>query len=384
VTARGVTARLVTARRLAAAALLLGMALRFGSALRDGELRDDEKLRYMPVAESLRRGEGFALEGRATAQCMPLWPLALAVLPRGIKPQLLNALFSSACLPLAWLLARRLAGPRVALLVLAALALDLDHAALAGSLLTEPLFTLLVLLFALAWANGRILRAAAACGLAALVRPEAALFPFAVALFGRRARPAGLLLAGVALAIAPWAVRNARTFGAFVPFTTSGGITLVAGMNPGEMSLPFRKMGQGRGPNWKESLAMAPSRDEVEDDRQLARQAIDYALSHPAPALTITAAKAVLLWSPLQRKVTSIVYAAAVLLAWWAMARGVRFAVPLVAPLLAVMTLVGLLFLAIPRYRAPYHPYLFLLAAAGIAREPQRGKLVETPGRSTS
>ncbi|MGQ0613325.1 MAG: hypothetical protein ACT4PV_06275 [Planctomycetaceae bacterium] len=377
------TARWLTSRRLAAAALLAGMALRFGAALRDDELRDDEKLRYVPVAESLRRGEGFALEGRATAQCMPLWPLALSVMPRGLEPRLLNALFSTACLPLAWLLAGRLAGTRVALAVLAALALDLDHVALAGSLLTEPLFTLLVLLFSLAWVEGRILRAAAVCGLAALVRPEAAIFPIALALFTRRWRPAGLVLAGVLLAVTPWAVRNARAFGAFVPFTTSGGITLVAGMNPGEMSLPFRKMGQGRGPNWKESLAMAPVRDEVEDDRQLARQAIDYALSHPGPALTITAAKAVLLWSPMQRKVTSIVYAAAVILAWWAMARGVRLALPLVAPLLTVMTLVGLLFLAIPRYRAPYHPYLFLLAAAGVVREPRRPDSVESPGRST-
>ena len=33
------------------------------------------------------------------------------------------------------------------------------------------------------------------------------------------------------------------------------------------------------------------------------------------------------------------------------------------------MTLVGLVFLAIPRYRAPYHAYVFLLAAAGVVRE---------------
>jgi hypothetical protein len=28
------------------------------------------------------------------------------------------------------------------------------------------------------------------------------------------------------------------------------------------------------------------------------------------------------------------------------------------------MTLVGAMFLAIPRYRAPYHPYIFILAAS--------------------
>ena len=85
-------------------------------------------------------------------------------------------------------------------------------------------------------------------------------------------------------------------------------------------------------------------------------------------ALTLTAAKAVLLWTPIQRKGTSAVYALAVLAAWWGLVRRVRFRPVLVAPMLCVMTLVGLTFLAIPRYRAPYHACVFLLAAGALDR----------------
>jgi hypothetical protein len=97
---------------------------------------------------------------------------------------------------------------------------------------------------------------------------------------------------------------------------------------------------------------------------------VRFAADHPGDALSITAAKAMLLWTPVQRKGNAAVYALATLLAWWAIVRGVRFKTPLVGPLLAVMTFVGLVFLAIPRYRAPYHPYVFLLAAAVLVREP--------------
>ena len=111
---------------------------------------------------------------------------------------------------------------------------------------------------------------------------------------------------------------------------------------------------------------------------------MQFAIAHPGDALSITAAKAMLLWTPVQRKGNAVVYALATLLAWWAIARGVRFRTPLVGPLLAVMTFVGLVFLAIPRYRAPYHPYVFMLAAAALVRAPslehgEHGESTEGP-----
>jgi len=310
-------------------------------------------------------------------QAMPLWPLVLAALPKGVDARYFAALLSLLALPLAFLLALRLAGPAVAILVLALMAFDLDQAVLAGSLLTEPLFTVLLLAFALAWTGGATLLAAIALGLAALTRPEAFLIPFAIALFAREWKRPLLLMAGVVLALCPWVVRNAVTFDTFLPFTTTGGITLNAGMNEVQARLPFRKRGQGRGKRFPHAVEMARNGTEIVLDRKYAGQAIAYARSHVPEALSITAAKAALLFTPLQRKGTSVIYALATLLCWWALlVRGVRFKVPLVGPLLAVMSLVGLVFLAIPRYHVPYHPYVFLLAAAAIAGRRRHSQAV--------
>jgi hypothetical protein len=347
--------------------LVVGGALRFYLAHDADELRDDERDRYLEIARHLREGQGFAIAGRPTAQAMPLWPLALYLWP--LKPHYLNALLSTLTLPLAWLLARRLAGPRAALAVLGLMAVDLDAAALGGSALTEPLFTVLLLSFALAWAYGYTLPAALALGLATVTRPEAFLVPFAVALFGRAWKRPAVLLAGVVLAVTPWVVRNAVTLGAFVPFTTMGGVTLRAGMNPGEESLSWRRKGQGRGMKFRPGVALAETGTEVAYSREMAGAAVDYARQNPGSALKITGAKAMLLWTPVQRKGKSAVYALAILLAWWAIVRRVRFRPPLVAPLLCIMTLVGLLFLAIPRYRVPYHAFVFVLASGGVVRE---------------
>ncbi|MEE8105048.1 MAG: hypothetical protein V3T86_05890 [Planctomycetota bacterium] len=354
-------------RRVWVALLLIGTVLRFGSAIRDDELRDDERSRYIPIAQSLSEGNGFAIGGTPTALSMPLWPIVLAALPDGLRAELLSALLSSLSLLLAWMLARRLANDRVALVVLAFMALDVDQISAAGTVLTEPLFGLLLLLFAVAWADRRIGLAGVALGLATLTRPEVFLLPGAIFLFDRSIRRAAILSGIVVLMLAPWWARNTRVFGEFVPFATTGGTTMAAGMNAGDEELSFRRKGQGRGRFWKEVHAEPKSGNEAADDKKYRNRAIDYALENPGQAALATAAKAVLLWTPVQRKGTSIVYALAVLLAWWAIVKRTKFSPPLVGPALLLLTLVGLMFVAIPRYRVPYHVFMFMLAATPVA-----------------
>jgi len=345
-----------------AAALLVALGLRLFLALDADELRDDERFRYGRIAANLRAGRGFTLEGQPTAQSMPLWPVALSMLPERIDPRLCTALLSACAVGLAWLLARRVAGARVAIVVALLMALDLDQAKLGATILTEPLFGVLLLALALAWTGGWTWAAAGLAGLATLTRPEAFLLPFAFAIVFREWKRPLVLLFGVAVAVTPWTLRNARELDAFVPFTTTGGITLNAGMNETEEGLAFRRKGQGRGKRFRHALVMARERTEVRDDRDLARQAIEYARTNPLEALELTAAKAMLTFTPVQRKITSVVYALAIVAFWWALlARRARWRD--VAPFLLVMAFVCLVFLAIPRYRAPYHAFVFLVAA---------------------
>lgn len=349
--------------------LAAALGLRVFFAWRAEELREDERYRYAEIAANLREGRGFAIQGNPTAQAMPLWPTVLSCLPGQVKPHYLAAGLSALAVLLAWLLAKAHLPPRAAFLVLAAMALDLDQAKLGGTILTEPLFTVLLLLFALAFTKGWTAAAAGLLGLAVLTRPEAFLVPLALAAFLREWKRPLALLAGVAAAVTPWAWRNAAEFGAFVPFTTTGGITLNAGMNETEAALPFREAGQGRGKRFREALVMARERTEVADDRELARQAVAYALEHPLEALRITAAKAVLTLTPVQRKGQSFVYALATLALWWGVLRRRPRPPSFVLALVAVMVFVCLAFLALPRYRAPYHAFLFLAVAPALARE---------------
>lgn len=352
--------------------IVLGAAVRFWCAAH-AEAHDDERFRYVEIARSLREGEGFSIAGKPTAQSMPLWPAMLSLLPAaGTQGRWLAAMLATLALPVAWLVGKRLAGPKAALLALALLAIDLDTARLGGTILTEPLFTLLLCLFALAWVNGRLLPAALALALAVLTRPEAVLLPFALALFGREWRRPFVLLFAIAIAVAPWAYRNERVFGVVVPFTTTGGIAFHSGMNEKELTLPFRKRGQGRAEKYRHSRDLAGQGIEVPYDREKREEAVAFAQQRPGDAALLTFGKLVQLWTPLQRKGTSFVYALAIVAAWWALGRRVRFTPTLVGPMLLVMTVVGMTFLALPRYRAPYHPYLFILVAGIPWRHPDR------------
>jgi len=346
---------------------VLGAALRFWFAATAGELRPDERDRYLPIARSLREGEGFAIAGKPTAQSMPLWPAVLSLLPAGEQGRWLAALFSTLALPVAWAVGRKLAEPKVALLALALLAVDLDQAVLGGSLLAEPLFTLLLCLFALAWVHGRVAWAALALAAAVLTRPEAALIPFALAVSCREWRRPLVLLAACVIAVASWARRNERVFGEFVPLTSTAGLAFHSGMNPGDLELPFRKRGQARSADVKEykhARDLAGQGIEVTYSREKMDEALSFARQQPVAAAGIVASKFLQLWTPLQRKGTSAVYALATLLAWWALWCRVRYRPALLGPMLVVMTIVGMAFLSIPRYRAPYDPYMFLLAAS--------------------
>jgi 4-amino-4-deoxy-L-arabinose transferase-like glycosyltransferase len=128
-----------------------------------------------------------------------------------------------------------------------------------GSLLPESLFALALLLALAASAEwvktprpARALGTGLLWGLAILTSPGAigmpllvaawSWFPLGLTLAGRdRLRQVALLLLGVALAVGPWALRNARELHAFVPVTTGVGRALLDANNPLAWNDPGRR-----------------------------------------------------------------------------------------------------------------------------------------------
>lgn len=270
---------------------------------------------YHLTATTLAQGHGYLspYAGHPTASWPPGYPLVLAVAYRvaGAVPStavVLNAMFGALTCLFVWRLGLRLAGERAAIVATALLAFFPSHILFAALVLSETLFTCLVVglmlvairlvqdddaraLVWLAWGVG--------AGLTALVRAEAAVLALvpAVALASRgRGRAAMRItiaaLAGLVLALAPWTMRNARLFGAFVPTSTGFGRTLWIGHNPdafGGMSETIQS--RMREVILGASLPPTPA-GELATDRLLRGQAVAFLRDHPLRELALTPARA--------------------------------------------------------------------------------------------
>ena len=232
------------------------------------------ELDYDALAWNLARGLGFKLQDAAglhpSAFRPPVLPFVTGLLYRVTGHDLFAALLlqcaAGALVPVALAgFARATWGSVVARAAgwLAAVSPVLVFSC--GHLLAESLFALVMLLALSASADwvktprpGRALGTGLLWGLAILTHPIAlslpllvaawSWFPLGLTLASRdRARQLALLLLGVALAVGPWTLRNARALHAFVPVTTSGGVALLeassapvwnaAGQHGGETSV---------------------------------------------------------------------------------------------------------------------------------------------------
>jgi 4-amino-4-deoxy-L-arabinose transferase-like glycosyltransferase len=296
----------------ALAALAVGLALRLWFlALTPNYFpqRDDlSYLRYALSIDELGHLPVFVRQGvlEPTAYRAPGFPFFLAavhhVFGGYIHPlRVGQAVVGVALIAAIGFVADELAGRRAALAAMALAAVSPVLIAFGGSLMSEPLYALLLtssLALALrartsprwvAWAIG----AGVTCGAAALTRPAGLLVLPAVALAAVPARarwPAGaaVLLAGV-LVIAPWTARNMRVLHAFVPISTETGNTLAGTYN--DQSLHDR----ARPASWRDpvvsglypkALAKAgPSEQAI--DRELLGASLDWISHHPAYVLKV-------------------------------------------------------------------------------------------------
>lgn len=285
---------------------------------------------------------------------------------------------------------------------------------LSASLVAENLFV--PLLLAATWAALRArgaerpLRwaalAGALCGLAALTRTNgmALALPLVVALLptlrpralnrGALAAPA-LALVAMALAIAPWTVRNALVLHHFVPVSTQGGYTEAAVWNPTSAN-PSDDLARPQY-NDLEPYLYKPGIDEVQLNRILGRQARDFAWHHPRYVLDVVRLNVLrsfklassrgtfaYYWNrerhmtPVMRTLDSAALAAGVLLALvavaWPAARRRLRAAPWWLWLFGLIIYAStVVLLGNPRYRTSLDPFLVIAGAAAVTELAVRG-----------
>jgi 4-amino-4-deoxy-L-arabinose transferase-like glycosyltransferase len=241
-----------------AALLLVALVLRLGYvAVTPGYTIVYDAHDYNLHARSIAAGQGYAHLGpgpaRRTAFRPPGYPYFLAGVyalsgDRVTAGRIANAVVGTAIVALIGLLSAQLFGRRVALAAMALAAVYLPLILVGGALMSEPLFTALLLGALTAAIQHRrsahryrwAVAAGVLAGLAILTRANAAILlaPLVFAVWDARPRwswralaPAVALLAAACLTIAPWTVRNAEAFGRFVPVSTQLGSALAGTYN---------------------------------------------------------------------------------------------------------------------------------------------------------
>ena len=264
--------------------------------------RIDDMLFFDFAAKGLAAGKGFrGFALQQTAQWPPGYPLLLAGFYKlfghsVLLAKMLNVLAGGAACALIYAVAAKVFNRRVGLLAALILALFPGSIYFSTLLLTESIFTALVallLLLVLMWALERkdvspvraFLRGVL-FGAAALFRAEAPVLLLVVLVVWRLAvpswrafvPPAGFLIAGAVLAVAPWTVRNAITMHRFIPISNGVGHTLLAGQqdDPYEKGHAFPEMYL----RLKYEDLPFPERETKVEDEAL-RRALDFIFSHP-------------------------------------------------------------------------------------------------------
>jgi len=415
--------------RVLAGLLLAGLLVRVAILWNTADLgpRISDERHYVELAGSLLNGRGFAwATGAPTSLRPPLYPALVACVWRVAGDGNLQAVrmvqFGLALLTalLVYEIGRRAFTRRAGLIAAAVTWLYPSLIFMNVTILGETLFTLLLVAFTLLAvllvqrpAAGTAVACGLALGLGALTRSvlwpvPLVLCPLVAVLVGgsfrRRAGMAALVLAGYAVVVSPWAVRNTRLQGVVTVVDTMGGMNLRMGNyehTPEDriwdaVSLTGEK-------NWVYALTQEPpgshpvGRDLTEGmkDKWAQGKAFEYMRAHPATTIRRAAIKFSDFWGLERSFIAGVQQGLYAPPAWFAVlasvlilstcavvslsgAAGLWLAHPdwrtHVVLLLPVMVLTGVhtIVFGHPRYHLPLVPILALYGAALWQAGPHR------------
>jgi len=348
--------------------------------------------------------------------------------PSILAAQLANLAFATLSCWLVYRISQQLfADELAARLAILILAIYPNHVAYTALIASEPLYTVLLLLFSY-WlirsrARSPVLGIGLAIGLGTLVKSQTALLAAVLVLLAivltpkwherRQVLAKSVLMGLVALAVVlPWTVRNYMVLGAPVFVSTNGGMSLLAGNNPSMVGL------------WHRDYAMdAPLLAEAEfsvvnqvaADRRARALALQWIRDNPRDFISIMPQKLWRLWAPdgeaewsydettpwydeyrhyfrTVRYANQALYVAVLALAGLALIRLIRrrangwsFYGYVVA---AFFTALSLVFSGQSRYHYPVMPFMimyagwYLASSLTVGPNPQQQRMTSEPTRS--
>ncbi len=313
---------------------------------------------------------------RLYAYRSPGYPTFIALLGgSSLAVRLLQALLDTSTILAVYLLAQQLTR-QPAYPIYAALLIAVDPFLIyfTGLILSETLFTALLIWGVFLLLRRRILLAAILLLLAALVRPSAILLAPLLILFVPTDRLRSVLIVIVVMGagLFPWAWRNYRTVGAWVWTTTNSGITLYDGFNPTASGASDQR--------FVTQMPQLQPMNEVERSRYLSQSARVWIGEHWSDLPGLTAVKIARTWSPIPlssefgRPLYRMISAAFALpadllvstIGLFQRSLSRREKMLLVVPAI-YFTILCILSVGSLRYRLPAEPLLVVIAAAGLA-----------------
>ncbi|MFQ6047875.1 MAG: hypothetical protein ACE5K7_00740 [Phycisphaerae bacterium] len=353
---------------------------------------------YWSLAESLRQGRGLVLPGGERAKRMPLYPAMVAAVARLDRPvlalRLVQAVLGAAGAMAVAGLGMRLGGARLGLLSGLAAGLDPFAVFFSSLVLTEgPFVAALSGLMLATWplaaersaVSGKRLAVATALAIVCVyLRPEALGLVVLLVLLAAARRGAGgrlrlqavALLAGVWLALLPWAARNRAVLGQWLWLTSNGGASLLDAQGP-----------QADGSsNWSYILSLPglTEMDELQRDRFFRDEALRCMAADPGRVLRLAGVKlmrtwniipnfpsyrsSLLMWVSAGWMVPSLLLAVLAVAALW---RRWRIWLTLLLPAI-YWTALHCVFVGSVRYRQPAMPFVELLACIGLVAVANR------------
>ena len=288
---------------MAATAFVLGAAY---SVHLGGDFRYLDERDYFNIAHNLATRHTYSLDGAtATAFRAPGWPFLLSIfswLGAGATTlRLVSVTLFAATIVVVYLLARRIAGRDVGLLAALLVAFNPLMLYTATTLYPETLALFLVTFSvwmiveaAAAMPTNRVILCSALAGVGfsvlVLTSPAHAVVavPATAWLIWRRGWPLGAAAAtliALLCIVGPvaWGVRNQERLGSFVPLATNGGQNLLLGNSPNTTATSGSDVDLSR----YDRVIADRHLDEVQADKYMREQAIDWIHAHPARAGTL-------------------------------------------------------------------------------------------------
>ncbi len=381
--------------KFALAIFMLAVAVRifYAVGISQPTVNDDAK-EYDRLGVMLAEGQGYATEsGKPTAFRPPLYPLFLAGIYRAVGHnlqwvRLAQAFISAGICVLVYSIAVKLFDKPIAKLAAVSACLYPPLIVNASQILSETLFTFLVLSAVLSIVSGNHLHhpllTGIALGSALLTRSLLVFFmPFLFSWLALRDRTEkfkdmAILVLGITMALAPWTVRNFFTLNAFVPLGNVGGVTLYNSYVLPQKGFGYNSL-EGVNRTYFDQL------DETAQSKYLVKRTIAHIAKNPTEAMKLAGVKILLFFYPFDGYWHTVSFGSKYNLFWgivlsfsiigigchrWNLDENIK----LVYLLFCSFLLASVVFYGSPRFRIPIEPLLICFAAAGYAHLVSRKK----------